>query len=149
VESVTEGEGLAPVYNLRVAEHHTYFVGSRDWGFSVWAHNVCVYQAIDQSGVVRYVGVAGTRASDTVAARLAAAEARAAGLTARVIEGFENLTKLEAFQVEQALINFWGRQGIDYGGVLLNIKRGTFVTPNNTRAGYRLLSLINYLLKYS
>jgi hypothetical protein len=42
VESVAEGEGLAPVYNLRVAEHHTYFVGSRDWGFSVWAHNVCV-----------------------------------------------------------------------------------------------------------
>jgi hypothetical protein len=41
VQSVTEGEGLAAVYNLRVAEHHTYFVGSRDWGFSVWAHNAC------------------------------------------------------------------------------------------------------------
>jgi len=27
------------VYNLRVAEHHTYFVGSEAWGFSVWAHN--------------------------------------------------------------------------------------------------------------
>jgi RHS repeat-associated protein len=30
-----------PVYNLRVAEHHTYFVGGVDWGFSVWAHNAC------------------------------------------------------------------------------------------------------------
>ena len=27
------------VYNLRIADYHTYFVGSRDWGFSVWAHN--------------------------------------------------------------------------------------------------------------
>jgi len=27
------------VYNCRVEEYHTYFVGSEDWGFSVWAHN--------------------------------------------------------------------------------------------------------------
>jgi RHS repeat-associated protein len=27
------------VYNLRVKDLHTYFVGSEDWGFSVWAHN--------------------------------------------------------------------------------------------------------------
>ena len=27
------------VYNLRVAEHHTYFVGNEEWGFAVWAHN--------------------------------------------------------------------------------------------------------------
>ncbi len=27
------------VYNLRVADHHTYFVGAPEWGFAVWAHN--------------------------------------------------------------------------------------------------------------
>lgn len=27
------------VYNLRVADDHTYFVGCEEWGFSVWAHN--------------------------------------------------------------------------------------------------------------
>jgi hypothetical protein len=27
------------VYNLRIADYHTYFVGSRQWAFSVWAHN--------------------------------------------------------------------------------------------------------------
>ncbi len=27
------------VYNLRITDYHTYFVGCRDWGFSVWAHN--------------------------------------------------------------------------------------------------------------
>jgi hypothetical protein len=30
----------ATVYNLRVADFHTYFVGCQDWGFDVWAHNV-------------------------------------------------------------------------------------------------------------
>lgn len=27
------------VYNFRVADHHTYFVGDDDWGFNVWVHN--------------------------------------------------------------------------------------------------------------
>jgi hypothetical protein len=27
------------VYNCRVAEYHTYFVGDASWGFSLWAHN--------------------------------------------------------------------------------------------------------------
>ena len=29
----------AQVYNFRSADHHTYFVGDDDWGFSVWVHN--------------------------------------------------------------------------------------------------------------
>lgn len=28
---------------MHVAEAHTYFVGSPMWGFSVWAHNSCLY----------------------------------------------------------------------------------------------------------
>jgi hypothetical protein len=31
----------ASVYNLRIADYHTYFVGDESWGFSVWAHNSC------------------------------------------------------------------------------------------------------------
>jgi hypothetical protein len=27
------------VYNLHVAQWHTYFVGCQEWGFSLWAHN--------------------------------------------------------------------------------------------------------------
>ena len=27
------------VYNLRIEEYHTYFVGCAEWGFSIWAHN--------------------------------------------------------------------------------------------------------------
>ncbi|AMV24068.1 Calx-beta domain protein [Gemmata sp. SH-PL17] len=29
----------ATVYNLRVADFHTYFVGGDHWGFAAWAHN--------------------------------------------------------------------------------------------------------------
>ncbi len=30
-----------PVYNCRVMQAHTYFVGQPSWGFSVWSHNKC------------------------------------------------------------------------------------------------------------
>jgi len=30
------------VYNLRVADWHTYFVGDEDWGWAVWAHNAYI-----------------------------------------------------------------------------------------------------------
>jgi hypothetical protein len=30
------------VYNFRVAEYHTYFVGHDGWGFALWAHNSCI-----------------------------------------------------------------------------------------------------------
>jgi len=39
LESISPTEGIAEVYNLRIAEYHTYFVGSDGWGFDVWAHN--------------------------------------------------------------------------------------------------------------
>jgi hypothetical protein len=39
VESVVETREVATVYNVQVEEHHTYFVGAREWGFAVWAHN--------------------------------------------------------------------------------------------------------------
>ena len=31
---------IATVYNLRVADYHTYFVGGNEWGFNVWIHNI-------------------------------------------------------------------------------------------------------------
>jgi len=32
------------VYNCRVAEYHTYFVGDQEWGFSIWSHNLACVQ---------------------------------------------------------------------------------------------------------
>lgn len=36
VEDVRETQEVLVVYNLRVADFHTYFVGCDDWGFAVW-----------------------------------------------------------------------------------------------------------------
>lgn len=39
VEEVVDTGVQETVYNCRVADYHTYFVGSAEWRFSVWAHN--------------------------------------------------------------------------------------------------------------
>lgn len=75
VESIQDRGEEATVYNLRIADYHSYFVGARDWGFSVWAHNadyadtfymansaisrgsVVVHHAIPQAVLKRYPGL--------------------------------------------------------------------------------------------
>jgi hypothetical protein len=42
VEGLDDSGSDEAVYNLRIADYHTYFVGASDWGWSAWAHNVCV-----------------------------------------------------------------------------------------------------------
>ena len=39
VNSVQPTDRHEDVFNVRVAVDHTYFVGSEDWGFSLWVHN--------------------------------------------------------------------------------------------------------------
>jgi intein/homing endonuclease len=39
IGEVFDTEEWELVYNLRVADFHTYFVGEDGWGFSAWAHN--------------------------------------------------------------------------------------------------------------
>src|SRR5262249_21721282 len=46
-----------PVYNLQIADYHTYFVGCDDWSFSVWAHNLCWYHGTDSSETVSKIGL--------------------------------------------------------------------------------------------
>lgn len=53
VDDVAKTERTATVYNLRVADDHTYFVGARDWGFSIWVHNAYIVRpATDGSGTL-------------------------------------------------------------------------------------------------
>jgi hypothetical protein len=50
--------------NLVVADFHTYFVGSDEWGFEVWAHNVYTRAQIGAKGeqvVEREEGAEGPR----------------------------------------------------------------------------------------
>jgi hypothetical protein len=39
LEAIRDTGRVETVYNFRVADFHTYFVGGREWGWSVWAHN--------------------------------------------------------------------------------------------------------------
>ncbi len=41
VQGVAPSGTVAAVYNWRVQDYHTYFVGSEESRFSVWAHNAC------------------------------------------------------------------------------------------------------------
>jgi RHS repeat-associated protein len=48
VEEVDDAGGVTTVYNMRVADHHTYFAGAEEWGFAVWVHNAnCVVTSAD------------------------------------------------------------------------------------------------------
>lgn len=48
VEAIEDTNKYETVYNLRIADYHTYFVGGDEWGFSVWAHNECFYRAMSE-----------------------------------------------------------------------------------------------------
>jgi hypothetical protein len=36
---------IETVYNLRIADFSTYFVGSREWGFGAWVHGRLIWNA--------------------------------------------------------------------------------------------------------
>jgi hypothetical protein len=55
IEDLFDTGEYETVYNLRVKDFHTYFVGCDEWGFSVWAHNASreYYNVLTKSGVDR------------------------------------------------------------------------------------------------
>jgi len=63
VEAVEDTGVWEAVYNFRIADDHTYFVGCTEWGFSVWAHNAD-YDVYPQHGgrySVRYRETPGSK----------------------------------------------------------------------------------------
>ncbi len=44
VRSVSQTRRYAKLYNLRVEDYHTYYVGQPSWGFAVWSHNLSCSQ---------------------------------------------------------------------------------------------------------
>jgi hypothetical protein len=54
------------------------------------------------------------------------------------------MTNRQVEAIEQALIKYFGRQGIDKGGTLLNTAAGFNVSSGNTAYGFRLLTQIGY-----
>jgi hypothetical protein len=143
VDSVKNTGEWEQVYNLRVADYHTYFVGELDWGFSVWAHNACVYESKDPiTGEVRYVGVADRGVNSTFNQRAKAALART-GIAGEKIFGTNGMTPKQVNAIEQALIKHHGRT-IDGTGTLDNIYRGTRLSNRMLAYGNSLLKKIEY-----
>ena len=59
IDAIRVTDRLITVYNLRVADFHTYFVGGKIWSFDAWVHNagyvpsemdVAAYATARQSG---------------------------------------------------------------------------------------------------
>ncbi|MBX9660844.1 MAG: HINT domain-containing protein, partial [Nitrospiraceae bacterium] len=66
VEEVYDTGEVETVYNFRVAEHHTYFVGDATWQFDLWAHNACRSKIKDDPGLVRYAEQAGKSHQESI-----------------------------------------------------------------------------------
>jgi intein/homing endonuclease len=64
VEEVYDTGEYETLYNIRVADYHTYFVSGDGWGFSVWAHNTdCTFWRNNNGTVTaQYQNAAGQNA---------------------------------------------------------------------------------------
>src|SRR5262249_35098235 len=77
VEDVYDTGEDEAVYNMRIADYHTYFVGCLEWGFSVWAHNTCdhVVEYLKSIGITNQATIdeviQAARLSDPAGIRLA------------------------------------------------------------------------------
>jgi hypothetical protein len=61
VQELSDTGDYQELYNLRVAQYHTYFVGEEEWRFSVWAHNTscdsfALGQELENAGFARGPG---------------------------------------------------------------------------------------------
>jgi hypothetical protein len=67
IDAVRVTDQIANVYNIRVADYHTYFVGGAAWGWDVWAHNACKFEKIDGEGKPIFTsGLKGRREFETL-----------------------------------------------------------------------------------
>jgi len=143
VESIASTGRRETVYNFRIADSHTYFVGKPEWEQRLWAHNACVYQSVDpKTGVVLYVGIADRGATPTFRQRSRAAGART-GFDGDKVFGTDGMTRKQVEAIEQTLIAHLGRT-IDGSGTLVNKYRGVHLSPSMIAYGKTLLKRINY-----
>jgi len=143
VESIASTGKRETVYNFRIADSHTYFVGKTEWEQRLWAHNACVYQSVDpKTGVVLYVGIADRGATSTLRQRSAAALQRT-GFKGIQIPGTAGMTKKQVEAIEQTLIAHYGRV-VDGSGTLVNKYRGVHLSSSMISYGKSLLKRISY-----
>jgi RHS repeat-associated protein len=62
---------IETVYNFRIADHHTYFIGGNVWGFSVWVHNQYTgFKSLTLKGKIQYLSDQGIEGADELLAKM-------------------------------------------------------------------------------
>ena len=54
IEDLLDTGEWETVYNPRVSDHHTYFVGTAEWGWAAWAHNA---YNLNSNGAISKFGI--------------------------------------------------------------------------------------------
>jgi filamentous hemagglutinin len=135
LESVRLTDRVETVYNIEVADYHTYHIGE----FGVWVHNDCCYVSYAADGSVQYVGITNNFA------RRAAEHLRTKGIDIQQLD-LPHLPISDRKAVEQALIVIHGLE--KNGGTLLN--KINSISPKRSdyasqlQRGYDLLKSIGY-----
>ncbi len=94
VDGVRDTGDVQTVYNLRVADFHTYFVGAEEWGWSVWAHNVSCQEVVAE--IQKVTGVSSPFADPKLETGLAAK-------IAKNMTDYEGDTRYQSAKRTQAL----------------------------------------------
>ncbi|MEM4725185.1 MAG: hypothetical protein QXP01_09255 [Candidatus Hadarchaeum sp.] len=149
MEAVRDTGREEVVYNCRVAEYHTYFVGDAAWGFSVWAHNTCWWD----SATGQWRDAAGKPvAPPTIVTRAhagTAAEIREAIINGTTVVSFKSghgyrvahgwsATGLTKDQIEQAILQH----------LSTHLAEGGTVTPAGSGFSLFSTSVGGHMIKY-
>lgn len=110
LESVRDLQETTHVYNLQVADYHTYFVGGRKWGFSVWAHNTscdarALGKALKAAGEVRKKGQQAAHIVPT------GAFSRRADAVPKAVKAAQDALKSAGIGINSALNGFFAKVG--------------------------------------
>jgi hypothetical protein len=71
IESIVSTDEVTTVYNLRVADFHTYFVGGGLWGWDVWVHNADYrLNSLSLKQKIQYLSDQGVAGADELLAKL-------------------------------------------------------------------------------
>jgi len=137
VEGVRNTGREEVVYNCRVAEYHTYFVGDQEWGFSIWSHNsACVPGGAGAaSGEASRVAPTSTQSALTEAAQRAG-EAVGPGCGpvhgTRVHTAFKEEVKALGRGDLKTEVSYLNGRVVDYGtpgSVRLDVVEGPVTAP--------------------
>jgi hypothetical protein len=117
VEEVGRDVRVVPVYNVTVEDYHTYFVGGRDWGFSVWVHNQTICQLRNELRTLEAELTAARQAANPDATKIGELEFKVRQVQAQLTNA------MTATAAEQ---RFWAKlaaQGVDMEAARAAVER--------------------------